>query len=105
MAVSAAFQDPRFPPVRKEEWPHLHFEISVLSPLRKIHSPDEILVGKHGLYMRHGNHAGLLLPQVAERHGWNRNLFLEQTCRKAGLPKSSWEDPNTEIFVFSAEIF
>ena len=55
--------------------------------------------------MRHGNRAGLLLPQVAERYGWNRMTFLEQTCRKAGLPESSWEDPKTEIFVFSAEIF
>ena len=105
MAVSAAFRDPRFPPVRKEELPQLSFEISVLSPLRKIASPDEIRVGMHGLYMRHGNRAGLLLPQVAERYGWNRMTFLEQTCRKAGLPESSWEDPKTEIFVFSAEIF
>ena len=61
MAVSAAFRDPRFPPVRKEELPQLSFEISVLSPLRKIASPDEIRVGMHGLYMRHGNRAGLLL--------------------------------------------
>jgi len=105
MAVSAAFRDPRFPPVRKEELPRLSFEISVLSPLRKIASPDEIRVGMHGLYMRHGNRAGLLLPQVADRYGWDRMMFLEQTCRKAGLPNGSWEDPKTEIFVFSAEIF
>ena len=105
MAVSAAFRDPRFPPVRKEEFSQLSFEISVLSPPRKIASPDEIRVGMHGLYMKHGNRAGLLLPQVADRYGWDRMTFLEQTCRKAGLPKSSWEDPKTEIFVFSAEIF
>lgn len=105
MAVSAAFRDPRFPPVRKEELPQLSFEISVLSPLRKIASPDEIRVGMHGLYMRHGNRAGLLLPQVADRYGWNSMTFLEQACRKAGLPRSSWKDPKTEIFVFSAEIF
>ena len=105
MAVSAAFRDPRFPPVRKEELPQLSIEISVLSPLRKIASPDEIRVGMHGLYMKHGNRAGLLLPQVADRYGWDSMTFLEQTCRKAGLPKSSWKDPKTEIFVFSAEIF
>jgi len=105
MAVSAAFRDPRFPPVRKEELPQLSFEISVLSPLRKIASPDEIRVGMHGLYLKHGNRAGLLLPQVADRYGWNPMTFLEQTCRKAGLPSGSWEDPKTEIFVFSAEIF
>ncbi len=105
MAVSAAFRDPRFPPIRREEWPQLSLEISVLSPLRKIASPDEIHIGTHGLYMKQGNRSGLLLPQVAERYGWNRIVFLEQTCRKAGLPEKSWKDPETDIFVFSAEIF
>jgi len=105
MAKSAAFQDPRFPPVEKKEVDQLEIEISVLSPIQKIKSIDEIQVGKHGLIVQQGLYRGLLLPQVATEWGWDKQQFLEQTCRKAGLPTHAWKDQRTEIYIFSAEIF
>lgn len=105
MAAAAAFQDPRFRPLQAEELADLEIEISVLSPMRLIKSTDEIEVGKHGLYIVRGSNRGLLLPQVATQYHWDRTAFLEQTCGKAGLPPDAWQDPNTKIFVFSAEIF
>jgi len=105
MAPAAAFQDPRFRPLQAGELADLEIEISVLSPLRLIKSPDEIEVGQHGLYIVRGMHRGLLLPQVATQYHWDRQTFLEQTCCKAGLPSDAWKDPNTQIYTFSAEIF
>ncbi len=105
MAYAAAFRDPRFPPLTAAEWPDIDVEISVLSPLRRIQSVEEIQVGRHGLYLRRGRHHGLLLPQVATEYGWDRDTFLQQTCRKANLPVRAWQDPQTEIYVFSADIF
>ncbi|SMC25832.1 hypothetical protein SAMN02746041_02443 [Desulfacinum hydrothermale DSM 13146] len=105
MAVAAAFQDPRFPPLTREEWPGVTVEISALTPLRRVHRAEEIQVGRHGLYLRKGWKSGLLLPQVATEYGWDRDTFLEQTCRKAGLPADAWRDPETEIYIFSAEVF
>ena len=105
MAHSAAFRDPRFPPVDMDEVDDLEIEISVLSPLKKIEKIDEITVGQHGLVIKQGLSRGLLLPQVAPEWGWDRKEFLEQTCQKAGLPKNAWEDQQTEIYIFSAEIF
>ncbi len=66
---------------------------------------EEIQVGKHGILMRNGGSSGLLLPQVATDYGWDRTTFLEQTCHKAGLPRDSWKDSNTEIYIFSADVF
>jgi len=105
MAKSAAFRDPRFPAVSMDEVPDLEIEISVLSPLKKIKSIEEIKVGEHGLIIQRGFERGLLLPQVATQYGWNREQFLEQTCYKAGLPGDTWKDPETEIYIFTAEIF
>lgn len=105
MAEAAAFQDPRFPPLRAEEWPRVRLEISALTPLRRIGNPGEIQVGVHGLYIRKGWRSGLLLPQVAVEYGWDRQAFLEHTCQKAGLPPDAWKDSDTEIYVFSAEVF
>lgn len=105
MARSAAFSDPRFPPVKKEEVKDLEIEISVLSPLKKIKDVSEIQVGKHGIIIQKGFRRGLLLPQVATEWHWNREEFLRQTCFKAGLPAEAWQDPATEISIFSAEIF
>jgi AmmeMemoRadiSam system protein A len=105
MAHSAAFRDPRFPPVETTEIDNLEIEISVLSPLKKIENIDEIMVGQHGLVIKQGLSRGLLLPQVAPEWGWDRKEFLEQTCQKAGLPSNAWEDQQTEIYIFSAEIF
>lgn len=105
MAQSAAFRDPRFPPVSKAEVEKLDIEISVLSPTKQIGTVEEIEVGKHGLIIQQGSNRGLLLPQVATDWGWEKVEFLEQTCRKAGLPTNAWQDPQTKIFIFSAEIF
>ena len=105
MAVAAALQDPRFPPLREEELKEIRLEISVLSPLRKIADVGAIEVGTHGLYVRKGSRAGLLLPQVATEYGWERDTFLKETCRKAGLAPDAWRDPETEIYLFSADVF
>ena len=103
--LSAAFDDPRFAPVRREELDGLEIEISVLTPFSRIRTADEINVGKHGLYIVQGLYRGLLLPQVATEYGWDRDTFLRQTCFKAGLPETAWKDPNTEIYTFEAEVF
>ncbi len=105
MAAAAAFHDPRFRPLQADELTDLEIEISVLSPMRLIASTDEIEVGKHGLYIVRGYNRGLLLPQVATQCHWDRLPFLEQTCCKAGLPPDAWKDPDTKIYVFSAEVF
>jgi AmmeMemoRadiSam system protein A len=105
MAYSAAFRDPRFPPVVEKELDDIDIEISVLSPLKKIKNVNEIVVGKHGLIVQQGLSRGLLLPQVATEWGWDRTKFLEQTCLKAGLPQDAWQHEHTDIYIFTAEIF
>lgn len=105
MARAAAFDDPRFPVVTKSEFKDLAFEISVMSPLQRITDPTLIEVGKHGIILRRGGRSGLLLPQVATEFGWDRTAFLQNTCRKAGLPPEAWKENDTEIYIFSAEVF
>ena len=105
MAEAAAFRDPRFSPVSESELPELEFEVSVLTPLKKIKDVNEIQVGKHGIYLKKGWYSGLLLPQVATEYGWDRQTFLEHTCQKAGLPSTAWKEKETEIYIFSADIF
>lgn len=105
MAEAAAFRDPRFTPVKEKELPDLEIEISVLTPLKKIQDINEIQVGKHGIYIKKDWFSGLLLPQVATEYGWDRMAFLEHTCQKAGLPPNAWKDKDTEIYIFSADIF
>jgi AmmeMemoRadiSam system protein B/AmmeMemoRadiSam system protein A len=105
MARAAAFNDPRFPPLRAAEWPAVTVEISVLTPLQRISDPGFIEVGKHGILLRNGPSSGLLLPQVAVEYSWEREEFLNHTCLKAGLRGDCWRHPETEIFIFSAEIF
>lgn len=105
MAEAAAFRDPRFTPVKEKELPELDLEISVLTPLKRINDVSEIQVGKHGIYIKKGWYSGLLLPQVATEYGWDRQTFLEHTCQKAGLPSNSWKEKDTEIYIFSADIF
>ncbi len=105
MAVSAALQDPRFPPVEKNELKHISIEISVLTPLKKINDPETIEVGRDGILIKKGIYSGLLLPQVAEEYGWDRTRFLEETCHKANLPSNAYKEPDTEIYTFQALIF
>jgi len=104
-AVSAAFRDPRFPPLRKEEFTRIEIEISVMGPIEPVKDADEILVGRDGLIVSRGRNTGLLLPQVATEYGWNRDIFLGQTCRKAGLPSDAWRLPDCRIERFPAEVF
>ena len=102
-ARAAAFDDPRFEPVEAAEAPELKVEISVLSPLRPA-APEDVVVGKHGLIVQHGNRRGLLLPQVPLEWDWDRETFLAQTCLKAGLPPDAWMR-GAELRVFTAEVF
>ena len=104
-AINAAFRDPRFFPVRREELTDLHIEISVMSPIEVVTDVETIEVGRDGLIISRGGRAGLLLPQVATEYGWDREKFLAQTCVKAGLPPDSWRHPDCRIERFSAEVF
>lgn len=104
MAVSAAVRDPRFYPMQPTDLESFELEISVLSPLQKISSVDEIEVGTHGIYLEKNFSRGVLLPQVAVEYGWDRDAFLSQTCLKAGLRPNDWQE-GADIFIFSAQIF
>jgi AmmeMemoRadiSam system protein A len=104
MAISAAFNDPRFPPLKRDEFNHVTIEISVLSPLKEIKDINEIEVGIHGIYIVKGFYSGLLLPQVAREYKWDRMTFLEEACHKAGLHPAAWREKDTIIYIFSADI-
>jgi uncharacterized protein len=103
-AVSAAVGDPRFIPLTRDELSVVDFEISVLSPMRRVHDITEIEVGKHGLFISKRGCRGLLLPQIATAYEWDRITFLQETCRKAGLRPDDWQDGAT-IQCFSAFVF
>jgi len=105
MALSAAFRDPRFPPLRADELPVIRLEISILSPMIPVEDIADITIGRDGLYLEHPYSSGLLLPQVATEWGWDRDTFLAQLCRKASLPNKSWLDKDARLYRFSAEIF
>lgn len=104
-AAFAALRDPRFHPVSVFELPRLQYEISVLSPLRRVLDMNEVQVGRDGLLMKNGDHEGLLLPQVPVEQHWNRERFLEETCEKAGMARDCWKSEDTDIFRFSAVVF
>ena len=105
MAVASASSDPRFYPLKIQDLESISLQISVLSPLIKIDNVDEIIVGKHGIYLELSHYRGVLLPQVATENHWDRTTFLNQTCIKAGLPTTAWQDNNADIYIFSAQIF
>ena len=106
VAVSAAREDPRFPPVTAAEIAELVFEVSVLGPLERIDPlhPDSITIGRHGLVVEQGWRRGLLLPQVAPEWRWTRDEFLAHTCRKAGLPPDAWRR-GADVYRFEAVLF
>jgi len=104
MAVSAATRDPRFYPMKEKDLEGFELEISVLSPLTKIESPEEVVVGTHGLYLEKNFSRGVLLPQVPVEQGWNREVFLSQTALKAGLRRDDWKE-GADLYVFTAEVF
>lgn len=105
VAAAAALEDRRFTPVTVAELGDLEYEVSVLSPLRRVTDIKQIRVGRDGLVALRGNYEGLLLPQVPVEQGWDRNTFLQETCVKAGLPPNAWKDEETDIFQFSALVF
>jgi uncharacterized protein len=102
-ARAAAFEDTRFYPVTLDDAPHLQIELSILSPPQPI-APQSVEIGRHGLLIGMAGRRGLLLPQVPLEHHWDRTTFLEQTCRKAGLPTDAWQKGAT-IEAFTAEVF
>ncbi len=104
-AISSAFSDPRFPPLKKDELKKVKIEISVLSDFYKISSIKEIKVGRDGLLIINPHGSGLLLPQVAKEYGWNKFEFLSHTCNKAGLSDDCWKKRETTIYRFEAFVF
>jgi AmmeMemoRadiSam system protein A len=104
MARASAFEDPRFPPVRKDELKSLSIEISLLSEFVEA-GPEDVIPGVHGILIRRGRNSGILLPQVAVEQGWDRVQFLRHGCLKAGIPEESWKDPATLISIFTALVF
>jgi AmmeMemoRadiSam system protein A len=103
-AAAAATHDDRFAPVGRDELERLSLDISALGLLAPI-SPGDVVVGTHGLVIRHHGRTGLLLPQVAVEHGWDAPSFLAHTCLKAGLPADAWRLPGAELLGFTAEVF
>jgi AmmeMemoRadiSam system protein A len=103
-AASAAMEDPRFAPMRAEQLSELTIEISLLSAPAPI-TPEAIEIGRHGLLVVNHAQRGLLLPQVAIEHHLTREQFLEETCRKAGLRREAWQDPEARLFGFTCEVF
>lgn len=102
-ARGAAFDDSRFSPVTLDQAPELEVSLSVLSSPEPIQS-EAVEVGHHGLLVSLGAYRGLLLPQVPTQHGWDRVTFLEQTCKKAGLPLNAWQT-GAQLEGFTAEVF
>lgn len=106
VAIAAAMQDPRFRPVDTTELQKLEYEISVLSPLKRIRDAKEIEMGKHGVQVSQGFHSGVFLPQVATETGWDKETFLNELCtQKAGLPENCWKDPDVSLKIFTAQVF
>ena len=104
MALSAAFDDPRFPPLTKSELPEVDIEISRLSPLVP-GLPEQVCPGRHGVCVTQGDHRGVFLPQVALEYHWDRETLLRELCRKALLPPDAWRHPSTTLTLFEAEVF
>ena len=107
MAI-AATQDYRFAanPVTASELSEIDIEISVLSPLEKTDDPLSLELGKHGIYIKRGSAGGCFLPQVATETGWTKEEFLSNCCAgKAGMPADAWKQPDTEVLLFTAEVF
>jgi len=108
MAVASATEDMRFAHnrIRPDELPEIDVEISVLSPMERTDDPLSFELGKHGIYIKKGFQSGCFLPQVATETGWDKETFLGRCCGgKAGLAEDAWKDPDTEVYLFTAEVF
>ena len=109
-AGAAALEDPRFPPVSRDELPDISLEVTILTVPEPLEGepakrPEQVIVGKHGLIARGMGTSGLLLPQVATEYGWDAKTFLDHTCMKAGLSGRCWTSRNVEILTFEGQIF
>lgn len=106
MVIAAATKDSRFLPVRENELKDIKIEVSVMTPKRRISDWKEIEMGKHGVVVKKGLRAGTFLPQVAEETGWTKERFLSELCtQKAGLSPTCYQEKDTEIYVFEAQVF
>ncbi|MBQ9026207.1 MAG: TIGR00296 family protein [Methanobrevibacter sp.] len=111
VAIAAAFDDPRFPELKEEEFGDIEFEVTVLTQpeLIEVAHPDqyldEIEIGRDGLIIQKGYARGLLLPQVAPENGFTKEEFLDHTCMKAGISADSWMDESCDVYKFQGQIF
>ena len=108
MAKASATGDPRFvaDPITEAELDQLDVEISVLSPLERTNEPLSLRLGVDGIYIKRGCASGCFLPQVATETSWSKEEFLSYCCaHKAGLPPDAWEEPETEVYLFTADVF
>lgn len=107
LTADSALEDPRFVHHRltTAELPHVHFDVSILSPLQPCDDPEHITLGTHGILVRQGMRSGCFLPQVATETGWDVATFWGYCCaHKAGLPEDAWRSSDTERYIFTAEI-
>lgn len=109
-AIAAATQDPRFPPVDRQELDNIVFEVSVLTPLEEVITKPtdykkEIKIGRDGLVLRWRYGSGLLLPQVPVELNWDIDEYLANICYKAGAPAGAWLDPGSKLYKFQALVF
>jgi AmmeMemoRadiSam system protein A len=105
MACTAAFEDPRFAPLRREELERVSIEVSLLSAPVAVDAPEAVVAGTHGVIVSAAGRRGLLLPQVAVEWNWSREDLLDHACEKASLPRDAWRRPDTRIETFTADVF
>ncbi|MCK9476660.1 MAG: AmmeMemoRadiSam system protein A [Candidatus Muirbacterium halophilum] len=105
MSIAAAFEDPRFPQVTEEELKQIKIEISILSPMQKIDSHEQIIPNKHGVLIKKGFNSGLFLPQVWEHFNSKEDFMNELCTQKAGIHADSWKNPNEKAELFVFEVF
>jgi AmmeMemoRadiSam system protein A len=104
MALHAAVDDPRFGPVRPDELGRLHLEVSLLTPLRRVASPEQIVLGRDGVVLVKSGKSAVFLPEIAAQQGWTRDQLLDNLCLKAGLPADAWRSGAT-LAVFQTTVF
>ena len=105
MALESALNDTRFSPVRATELKDLEVEVSVLTPMKKIAGPADIVVGRDGVVLRMGDRSAVFLPQVANEQGWQREELLDNLSLKAGLPARAWREKGATFLTFQADVF
>ncbi len=104
-AEAVCTMDTRFPKLTAEELNEIEIEVSVLEPLTRVRSLDDIVLGTHGLLLRMDGKEGVFLPQVPAQFGWTKEQFLEQLGEKAGLSKDTWKKPGVKLYTFTAQVF